>query len=225
MEIVIKAVLVLHIASGFFGLLAGLVPIFAQKGNKLHVQAGLAFYYTMMVVCATALWLVFFKPSSLFLFFIALFSFYMAYAGKRAFLIQKNKGPFLQDKLMAVGATLAGTIMACIGAWSAFTQGNGFSSTLFLAFGFFFGQTGFQDFKQYVWQKQARVLGVVQHIVRMMGGYIAFVTAFATVNSRYIPHESAWVDMAAWLLPGIIGGIGISRYVRRYQQNRPMARA
>jgi uncharacterized membrane protein len=224
METANQTVLVLHIAAGFGGLMAGLVPIFAQKGTKLHVQAGLVFYYAMMVVCATALWLVFFKPSSMFLLFIALFSFYMAYAGKRAFLIQNNKGPFLQDKLMAAGATLAGTIMAGIGAWSAVGQGIGFSSTLFLAFGFFFGQTGFQDFKQYVWQKQARVPGVVQHIVRMMGGYIAFVTAFATVNARYIPHESAWVDMAAWLLPGIVGGIGISRYMRMYQQKRPMAK-
>jgi len=212
-----QIVLVAHVVAGFFGLLVGLVPMFAQKGSGLHRKAGLAFYWSMFFVCTSATWLVFFKPSSVFLLFIALFSFYMAYAGKRAFVIQKNKGAFLQDKLIALGALLVGMYMAGMGVYASVQHGFGFQQVLFMVFGTFFAYTGQQDLKLYWMADAPKKQGLAQHITRMMGGYIAFVTAFATVNSRYIPHESPWVDMAAWLLPGILGGFAISRFLQRFK--------
>ncbi len=218
MESFNQIVLILHVAAGFFGLLVGLVPMFAQKGSKLHVLAGLAFYYAMLFVCISATWLVFFKPSALFLLFIAMFSFYMAFVGKRAFLIQKNKQAFLLDKFMALAAMLAGIWMVVLGGKGFYQHGAGFQQILFVVFGTFFGYTGFEDLKLY-WKAEKPVKqGVLQHISRMMGGYIAFVTAFATVNSRYIPHDSQWVDLAAWILPGVLGGIMINRFTQKFNK-------
>lgn len=35
----------------------------------------------------------------------------------------------------------------------------------------------------------------------MCGSYIATLTAFATVNARYLPDHRFMVDIAAWTLP------------------------
>jgi len=211
-----NVVLILHISAGFFGLVVGLIPIFSKKGQRLHTLSGLAFYYAMLVVCITAAWLVFFKPSSLFLLFIAMFSFYMAFVGRRTFIVFKQKKAELQDKLMAAAATISGFSMIFLGLSTMLRTGFDFQSVLYLFFGSIFASTGWQDLQLYWFSSRFLKPGVVQHISKMMGAYIAFVTAFATVNSRYIPHESPWVDMAAWMLPGIIGGFTINRFMRKY---------
>ena len=55
------------------------------------------------------------------------------------------------------------------------------------------------------------------HIVRMGGSYIATFTAFALVNIRYIfPDASVAVNIATWIMPGVIGGLLIGRAVRFY---------
>lgn len=52
----------------------------------------------------------------------------------------------------------------------------------------------------------------------MCGSYIATLTAFAVVNTRYLPDHHFMIDIAAWVLPGVIGGILIGRTIRYYMQ-------
>jgi len=53
------------------------------------------------------------------------------------------------------------------------------------------------------------------HIARMVGSYIATVTAFCVVNSSNFP---AYVPtLVIWVLPGVIGGIAIGRWIRYYR--------
>ena len=53
-----------HIAAGFTALLVGSIPIFVEKGNRLHRQSGLVFYWAMAFVSVSAFWLVAFKNAN-----------------------------------------------------------------------------------------------------------------------------------------------------------------
>lgn len=78
MKTLILTLLITHIAAGFTALLVGLIPMFFEKGNRLHKRAGLIYVYCMIVVAATAMLLCVlqpFKMMRLFLAGIAVFSF------------------------------------------------------------------------------------------------------------------------------------------------------
>ena len=44
----------IHVATGFVGLAAFWVPIFARKGGRLHVRAGRVYAYSACVVTVSA---------------------------------------------------------------------------------------------------------------------------------------------------------------------------
>ena len=48
------AVVLVHVATGFVGLAAFWVPVFARKGGRLHVQAGRVYAYSAYVVTLSA---------------------------------------------------------------------------------------------------------------------------------------------------------------------------
>jgi hypothetical protein len=50
----LRAVLALHIAAGFVGLVLGPVAMAASKRAGAHVRAGEAYHWVMLVVCLTA---------------------------------------------------------------------------------------------------------------------------------------------------------------------------
>ena len=49
-----RAVLAVHIAAGFVGLVLGPVAMTARKREGAHTRAGEAYHWVMLVVCVTA---------------------------------------------------------------------------------------------------------------------------------------------------------------------------
>ena len=49
MELTFKVFLFIHIISGTIGLLSGTLNMINKKGNKLHKQIGLFFFYGMLI--------------------------------------------------------------------------------------------------------------------------------------------------------------------------------
>ena len=82
MEQVTRFLLILHVAPGSTALLAAILAISFRKGAKKHNLAGKTYFWSMMAVAATAIPVSILRPN-LMLFFVALFSSYMAYAGWR----------------------------------------------------------------------------------------------------------------------------------------------
>lgn len=79
---IVGPLLFVHVAAGSVALLAALVAISLSKGSTRHGQVGRVYFWAMMTVAATAVPVSILRPN-LMLFFVALFSSYMAYAGWR----------------------------------------------------------------------------------------------------------------------------------------------
>ncbi|GAA4411272.1 hypothetical protein GCM10023187_36860 [Nibrella viscosa] len=224
MDLLVKSMLIAHVAAGFTALVVGIVPMIAKKGSRLHNRTGLVFYWCMAIVCITAVYLVFFKPSSLFLLFIAILSFYFCFSGRRMLRLKSPNGqPTRTDRLAAWLAVGAAMTMIGLGGYNLYGLYTGTFSvfgTLYIFFGFLLLGNARYDvvrFRNPAKAKYGRMEWFFGHITRMVGSYIATLTAFATVNTRYIPHQSIWVDLAAWTLPGIIGGMLIARWIIYYK--------
>ena len=79
----------IHILAGTIALLAAAFAICSEKGKKIHITAGRTYFWGMAGIFLTA------SPMSIitsdvFLFLIAFFSFYLAFAGRR--FAQNRKG-------------------------------------------------------------------------------------------------------------------------------------
>ena len=77
-----KALLGVHIAAGVSSFVLAPVALATAKGGKQHRRWGMVYLWSMGVVAATALPMALYRPV-LFLALVAIFSFYMAFAGYR----------------------------------------------------------------------------------------------------------------------------------------------
>ncbi len=77
--------LLLHIIAGTVGLVIGPISMYSQKRKGLHTQVGAVYFYAMTLVClsAVALAILHWEQSWWFV-FVAAFSFFFAWKGKRA---------------------------------------------------------------------------------------------------------------------------------------------
>jgi len=219
--------LITHIAFGFLALGVGIVPMLSKKGNRLHNQTGLAYYWSMMIVAFSSIGLVLtsqFNDGRLFLTGIAVFSFYLCFTGKRALQQRGNEPVRWYDWAVSSAMGFASLMMMAYGLYyvqRSMVAGQVYSmSILFLAFGLFSGTNALYDFRKYLSPEKAKY-GSKEwffiHIERMGGSYIATFTAFALVNIRYIfPEAPTAVVVGTWIMPGIVGGFFIGRAVRKY---------
>lgn len=227
METLQKITLWIHIAAGFTALTIGLVPMFAQKGGKAHVGSGKAFFWAMMLVAASAVLTFFIKPysdSRLFLLFIGVFSFYLAYTGVAVVRYkQKTRAIRPVDRWLSLAGLAAGAAMVGLSVWFMI-QGIVFYGVLYVVFGVFQGRIALSDWRYYQNRSQSespKIAWFFTHMSRMLGAYIATVTAFCVVNGHHIPLPG----LVLWLAPGLIGGIGIGRWVRHYRKKFAAKRA
>lgn len=200
MDALEKILLILHIMAGFAALAMGAMAILSKKGKDLHRLGGKIYFWSMVLVVITAVVLSLFKDID-FLLMVAVFSFYLCYTGYRATL-QKRLKPNLSDWIvLAIAVVNAGFMIASFNVILMVFAGL---STIF----------GIQDIAIYLrWRKQNKSNNwLTMHIGRMLGAYIATLTAFLVVNVQVDP---AWI---IWLAPTFVGspliGFYISRVVR-----------
>ena len=193
----LDTLLLLHVLFGALALLAALVAAISKKGAKLHRRVGSVFFWAMLGVGITAIPVTFFRPNP-FLFFIALFSFYMAFAGYR-----RGKSSFVSSKvdvLASLTMTLVALIMIGYGLHMAFTGlPLGWALVAFGALGLNFG---IEDFL--LSRKVMPHLKKIQiHLARMLGGTIATITA--VLVQQVTPLVDSGISrLALWLGPTII---------------------
>ena len=219
MNMLVISILVLHIAVGTIALLVGLVPMFVQKGSRLHKRAGLVFVYCMITVAITALLLCAlqpFKMMRLFLTGIAVLSFYLTMTGWRA-TKQKTTGPTLADRGLTYVTLLVSLAMVGFGIYLLALNGASFLPTVFTFFGvltFVFARRDIQLMNR----PTQKMHWFFQHFTRMGGAYIATFTAAIVTNiDRIAPAGSPeWIGTLLWIAPSLVGGILISRTVRHY---------
>lgn len=198
METVIRILLVVHVAAGSAALVAALASISRRKGSAQHNLAGKIYFWSMMTVAVTALPVSILRPN-LMLFFVAMFSSYMAYGGWR--LGQRDRylprrKPYIEWAMVLVGLAMIST-----GLIQVFTANS--MGWVLVAFGSIGLQFAIQDIRG--WGKPAEFADrIVDHLTHMLGGTIATVTA--VLVQQIVPRLGTGnpFAVAVWLAPTVI---------------------
>ena len=186
-----QILLTIHILAGTIALLCAALAVTSEKGKKLHVLSGRTYFWCMVAIFLTAIPMSIIT-SNIFLFLIAIFSFYLAFAGMR--FARNRKGVATTLDWTAVGLMILSGLGMWILAAIYFTNNNS-QYIVLLVFGFLAIALGYADFKSH---KNKTAIGkerLSRHLTNMMGGTIAVITAVLVVN---VDLEPAWVW---WVLP------------------------
>ena len=197
MEQVTRFLLILHVAAGSTALLAAIFAISFRKGAKKHNLAGKTYFWSMMAVAATAIPVSILRPN-LMLFFVALFSSYMAYAGwrfgrKSRYIM--NRKPYVEWSMLIVG--IAMVVSGFLEVFAGATMG-----WVLVAFGSIGLQFGIQDIRG--WGKTEDFgTRISIHLAHMLGGTIATVTA--VLVQQIVPRldPTSPFNAIVWLAPTV----------------------
>ena len=191
MDIFLQYTLVLHILSGYTALMCGAVAMSTVKGGKRHRKWGLVFYYSMIVVSATAIVMAFAKNID-FLLYIGIFVLYQNFGGRKA-LRNKSQIPDIIDWVILAIAFVNGVAMM-------YTM-----EIVLLVFGGITMVLVATDLRLYIpalrGKKHPPKAWLSKHIGMMMGAYIGTLTAFLVVNVQFQPHWIVWLGPTIILVP------------------------
>jgi uncharacterized membrane protein len=193
-----SAFLVIHVASGAAALLAGLVSMASAKGKRLHRVAGKIFFWAMVGVFVSSVYMSLFK-SNWFLLCVGFFSFYLTSSGYLALKVKSDAGALKFQKIYTAvywSGLLAGTIM--LGIAAALFYNLSMFGTVPATFGLISISLSILDYRILSAKVDRKNSWVNNHALRMGGAFTATITAFIVVN---IQIEQQWV---LWLLPTAI---------------------
>tara|TARA_B100000029_G_scaffold505281_1_gene585710 strand:+ start:712 stop:1371 length:660 start_codon:yes stop_codon:yes gene_type:complete len=190
----INYLLALHTIGGTIALLSAAVAVVTKKGGKQHRYFGNYYTAGMLCIFVTAIPLAL-LTNNLFLFLIALFSFYLVFSGFR-FARNKSGVPHVQDWIAVTTILLSGVGMTAL-SFIFLRQGNAQWVTLivFSLIGYGLGITDFKTLKNHNATGKQRIS---RHLTNMLAGTIATVTAALVTN---VTTEPIWV---AWLTPTVV---------------------
>ena len=186
-----QILLPIHILAGTIALLCAAMAVSSEKGKKLHVLSGRTYFWCMVAIFLTSIPMSIIT-SNIFLFLIAIFSFYLAFAGMR--FARNRKGVATTLDWTAVGLM----ILSGLGMWilsAIYFSNNNSQYIVLLVFGFLAIALGYADFRSYKNKTATGKKRLSRHLTNMMGGTIAVITAVLVVN---VDLEPAWVW---WVIP------------------------
>ena len=205
-----KILLAIHIFFGSIGLLTGTLNIIRKKGDKPHFLVGKLFLVSM-IINAIAGFIMSILHNNIFLLIVAVFSFYMVCTGQRILSLKnliKNQKPKPIDYGLTFGMLLFGTGFIVYSGFLLVNQ-NYFGLVMFVfgSISIFFVRTDLHLYKGITKYKNYWLL---VHLQRMIGAYIASVTAFiVTVNQFNL-------GIIGWLLPTVVLVPLIVKWSRQY---------
>lgn len=211
-----------HVGAGFTALVVAPIAMLTRKGSGVHKRWGRVYFWAMALIFVTALLLLLYRPNA-FLTFISVLSFYGAFSGVRSLRRKRpaqGQGPTWPDFLAAGLALTAGIGFI---AWGGLTLTQLWGSDmptafslLGVAFGLVLGKDAWGDLLSFRRPNPDPHWWWTYHLERMVGSYLAAITAFLVQNvGPLLPESLAWV---VWVAPGILGGFGIALWIRYYQK-------
>ena len=210
MQVLTTVLLILHVTAGFTALITGAIASFTKKGGSRHRNSGKWYFGAMTSVFITAIAVAILK-SLAFLFMIGFFSYYFVVRGYRQLYLKglgRTQKALPLDWLITSIAFLFGVGLV---AWAVYQKISNISFwPVPLVFGIVSASFAVTDAKLYLKGPSHKQHWLAGHIVSMGAGYIATWTAFVVTNIKFLP------PVFVWLAPSVVGGILISRSVRRY---------
>jgi hypothetical protein len=197
-----KAFLGVHIAAGASSFLLAPVALATAKGGKQHKRWGMVYLWSMGVVAATALPMALYRPI-LFLALVAVFSFYLAFAGYRVTRLKELARGGSAAPIDWIAGMICFSASACLIGFGAFrpamVQGLGVVS---IVFGFVGLRASTAEMWTFVKKPKEKMFWWYSHLGNMMGSYIAAWTAFSVTTLSTLFHHAG---MILWLWPTIVG--------------------
>lgn len=192
--------LAIHVSAGTVSLLSAALALFSGKGKRLHLNAGSIYFWGMLGVFLTAIPMSM-LTGNIFLFLIAVFSFYLAFAGRR---FAKNRTG-LAERIDWIAVSLM--LFSGVGMWGLavwfFTQDNS-QYIVLVVFGLLALILGYADFSAHKSKTTKGKERIARHLTNMLGGTIAVVTAVLVVNVQMEPVWVPWVLPTAVMTPVIV---------------------
>ncbi len=193
-EKIIQIVILIHAAFGGIALLSGLVAIIAKKGSLIHKKSGCFFFFSMLISAIIAMFIaVLPKHENPFLFAIGVFSNYLIFTGYRALRFKKAIPDLKSDKIISTIMLATGILMIVLPV--LFTKSINIVLTVF---GIIAITLSYRDLQLYKNQERLKKAWLKLHLGKMIGGYIAAITAFVVVNNYFS-------GIYGWLVPTIFG--------------------
>ena len=135
----------IHILAGTIALLCAALAVSSEKGKRLHVLSGRTYFWGMATIFLTAIPMSIIS-NNIFLFLIAIFSFYLAFAGMR--FARNRKGVATTLDWIAVSLM----ILSGLGMWilaAIYFSNTNTQYIVLLVFGFLAIALGYADFKSH----------------------------------------------------------------------------
>lgn len=236
-----RSLLFVHIVFGFLGLVAFWFPISSKKGRTLHKRAGRVFLWSGYIVAGTAIAVALMtvispfgthperRPAnpahladatsglrmfSVFLGYLGVITLATVHHGVRV--MQTKKDPSALRTPFHTGVNAVAIL----------------SSAVVLVFGLSTGEVplialsplgllvGLPALKYARRPKPTKMAHWYEHMGAMIGGGIAFHTAFAVFGiQRFVQYSSeGFIGILPWILPGIIGSIAIAVWQQHYRR-------
>ncbi|UUX48513.1 hypothetical protein NUH88_13960 [Nisaea acidiphila] len=203
-----------HIVAGAVSLVAAAIAIAAPKGRIVHRVAGRAFVLAMTLVFASAVMLSL-RTNDLFLLVVGIFSYYIVLSGYRALYLKcpdrsadLRFRPGALDKGAAQFTLIACSGMAAYGAVYWYTP----LATVLMVLGSIGALMALFDLRKFKAGAGDGNGWFFTHMIRMLGGTIASVTAFLVTNGDMLP------PLVRWLAPTVIGTLAITLWVAWYKR-------
>lgn len=196
----------IHIFFGGVALVIAPLAMVTVKGGLWHRRWGKIYFWAMAGIALSATLLCWLR-TGLFLFLIAIFSFYLALTGYR---VLRRKQPESRaatlDWFAAVAMIVAGVALIGLGAGGE----SGSARWIRIIFGVIGLSLGGMDVRDFLKPPLNKRAWFYAHMTRFLSAYVATVTAFSVVNFQFLPY------FLRWLWPTFIGTAGITLWRRYY---------
>ena len=211
METIFTILLIIHIIAGSIGLLTGTINIIKKKGDKAHKNAGKFFFYSMLINGFAGLIMSLIHRND-FLLIVAVFSIYMVATGQRFLSLKqlhKEQKPKAIDWILTYTMLVFAFLFITYGSYLLINKVN--FGIVLLVFGVVSCLMAIKDIKVYKGNIKEKNYWLLLHIQRMVGSYIAALTAFIVVNNHFLP------GIVGWLLPTVIFTPLIVKWTKQYR--------
>ena len=207
MENLVKIIIYIHAFFGGIGLVAGTAAMIIKKGNSTHKKVGKVFSIGMLVSSILSLIICAFpNHHNSFLLMIGIFTIYMILIGNRILNYKRKNYSNNLDKIISGTMFITSIVMIVFGLLPLFTSNA--IGLLYLIFGFLGGFMSYRDFIFYKNPENYKIW-TMNHVGKMVGAYIASVTAFLVAGAGFGDN------IYFWIVPSIIGTIYIFSWSKK----------
>ncbi|MBL7934375.1 MAG: hypothetical protein JNM51_01045 [Bacteroidia bacterium] len=207
MEKILTITIIIHVLAGIGALIFGALSIILKKNTPKHKPVGRIYFYCMTTIFVTGVFLSVCK-GLLFLFFIAIFTYYstiIAYRALRLKNLHNGQKPAIIDWIVEViaGLTFVGLIIFAI---IYYIQNKDVNALIPFAFGTMGLWGVIKNTKRLLSKPKETLYWLKMHIGNMLGSYIGAITAFVVNQSEHIPLPpiALWLGPTAILVPIIV---------------------